>query len=76
VNKRTVKLVGVAFVAASLALAGCGSRGDSGAPATGGTAGGSAAATKVAKIGFIAPLSGGLSALGTGMRNSVDLAIR
>ncbi len=32
--------------------------------------------TKVVKIGFIAPLSGDLSALGVGMRNSVDLAIK
>lgn len=67
-NKRTFKVAGVAIVAASLAFAGCGSRGPA---ATGG-----AAATKVAKIGVIAPLSGGLSALGLGIRNSVDLAIR
>lgn len=32
--------------------------------------------SKVVKIGFIAPLSGDLSALGIGMRNSVDLAIK
>lgn len=31
---------------------------------------------KVAKIGAIAPISGELSAFGTGIRNSVDLAIR
>jgi branched-chain amino acid transport system substrate-binding protein len=31
---------------------------------------------KVVKIGFIAPLSGDLSALGLGMKNSVDLAIK
>lgn len=67
-NKRTFKVAGVAIVAASLAFAGCGSREPA---ATGG-----AAATKVAKIGVIAPLSGGLSALGLGIRNSVDLAIR
>jgi branched-chain amino acid transport system substrate-binding protein len=69
VFKRSFKLVGVALVAASLAFAGCGSR-------TEATTGGSAGATKVAKIGVIAPLSGGLSALGLGIRNSVDLAIR
>ncbi len=69
-NNRSFKLVGVALVAASLAFTGCGSRTDASA---GGGAGG---ATKVAKIGVVAPLSGGLSALGLGIRNSVDLAIR
>ena len=38
--------------------------------------GGEAGAAKVAKIGVIAPLSGDLSALGTGIKNSVDLAIK
>lgn len=33
-------------------------------------------ALKVAKIGVIAPLSGDLSAIGIGIRNSVDLAIK
>lgn len=66
-NKRTFKLAGVALVAASLAFAGCGARTDAG---TGGSTG------KVAKIGVIAPLSGGLSAMGLGIRNSVDLAIK
>jgi len=69
VFKRSFKLAGVALVAASLAFTGCGSR-------TEATTGGSAGATKVAKIGVVAPLSGGLSALGLGIRNSVDLAIR
>lgn len=67
---QSFKLVGVAVVAASLALTGCGSRTE---PTSGGSAGGDA---KVAKIGVIAPLSGDLSALGLGIRNSVDLAIR
>jgi branched-chain amino acid transport system substrate-binding protein len=39
------------------------------------TAGGNSSA-KVAKIGVIAPLSGDLSALGLGIKNSVDLAIK
>ena len=69
-NKHSFKLVGVALVAASLAFAGCGSRTE----ATSGSSSGTA--NKVAKIGVIAPLSGGLSALGLGIRNSVDLAIR
>ena len=38
--------------------------------------GGEAGAAKVAKIGVIAPLSGDLSALGLGIKNSVDLAIK
>lgn len=41
------------------------------------TGGGSAqTATKVVKIGVIAPLSGDLTATGTGIRNSVELAVR
>lgn len=40
------------------------------------TGGGSQETTHVAKIGVIAPLSGDLTALGVGIRNSVDLAIR
>ncbi len=69
-NKRSFKLAGIALVAASMAFAGCGARTEA---TTGGSAGGG---EKVAKIGVIAPLSGGLSALGLGIRNSVDLAIR
>jgi branched-chain amino acid transport system substrate-binding protein len=38
--------------------------------------GGGGQASKVVKIGVIAPLSGDLTATGTGIRNSVDLAIR
>jgi len=68
VNKPAFKLVGVALAVASLAFAGCGTRTDSG---TGGGSGG-----KVATIGVIAPLSGDLSALGLGIKNSVDLAIQ
>src|SRR5437764_4329180 len=40
------------------------------------TGGGAQAATKVVKIGVIAPLSGDLTATGTGIRNSVDLAVK
>ena len=56
---------------ASLALTGCGQRN---AEPTASGSGGSG--KKVAKIGLIAPLSGGLSAMGAGMRNSVDLAVK
>ena len=38
--------------------------------------GGSGDATKTAKIGVIAPLSGDLSALGLGIPNSVELAVK
>lgn len=67
VNKAMFKVAGVAVVAASLALTGCGSRADN----TGGTSG-----AKVAKIGVMSPTSGDLSALGLGIRNSVDLAVK
>jgi branched-chain amino acid transport system substrate-binding protein len=67
VHRRSVVRVGAAFLAASLALTACGSRDDEG---------GGGDAKKVAKIGVIAPLSGDLSALGLGIRNSVDLAIK
>nr|WP_269779611.1 branched-chain amino acid ABC transporter substrate-binding protein [Propioniciclava soli] len=72
-------MAGFAGVAATITLSGCGSRtatttttGES----TAGSGSTGAASGNVAKIGFIAPLSGGLSAMGTGMRNSVDLAIK
>jgi len=69
VNRRIVKLAAVTFVAGALALSGCGSRADTGSTSSTG-------ATKIAKIGVIAPLSGDLSALGLGIKNSVDLAIK
>src|SRR5450759_3389829 len=66
VNRRIVKLAAVTFVAGALALSGCGSRADTGSSSSTG-------ATKTAKIGVIAPLSGDLSALGLGIKNSVCL---
>ena len=60
---RTVAVLGVV----SLVLAACGS---SKKEASGGSN------NKVVKIGVIAPLSGDLSALGLGIKNSVDLAIK
>jgi branched-chain amino acid transport system substrate-binding protein len=69
VRKHKLALAGVTLLAASLAMTACGSRAEQ---APGGEAGGA----KVAKIGVIAPLSGDLSALGLGIRNSVDLAIK
>ena len=69
--QRSVVAVGASLLVASLALAGCGTRGDSGSSASG-----SGAANKTVKIGVIAPLSGDLAALGLGIKNSVDLAIK
>ena len=63
-------LAGATLLAASLAMSACGTRTE-----TPGTGEGSEAA-KVAKIGVIAPLSGDLSALGLGIQNSVDLAVK
>ena len=68
-RKHKLVLAGITLLAASLAMSACGSRAQQ-AP------GGEAGAAKVAKIGVIAPLSGDLSALGTGIKNSVDLAIK
>ena len=69
---RRVALAGVSgLLMASMALTGCGQR--AAAPASTDPAGGGA--DKVAKIALIAPLSGGLSAFGAGMRNSLDLAV-
>ena len=68
-RKHRLIAVGATLLAATLSMSACGSRAEEG-----GTTGEST--TKVAKIGVIAPLSGDLSALGLGIRNSVDLAIR
>lgn len=63
-------LLGVAtLLSATMALSACGSRTD---PAASGSA---AAGTKTAKIGVIAPLTGDLSVMGLGIKNSVELAI-
>jgi branched-chain amino acid transport system substrate-binding protein len=60
---------------AAILFAACGSDEPEGATEEEG-GGGSAAANKTVKIGVIAPLSGSLSALGQGIKNSVDLAIK
>lgn len=70
--QRSVMTVGASMLVASLALAGCGTRGEDSNDA-GGDTGGDA---KVAKIGVIAPLSGDLSALGKGIQHSVELAVK
>ena len=70
--QRSVVSVGATLLVASLALTACGSRGGSSSS----TSGGGNSDAKVAKIGVIAPLSGDLAALGLGIKNSVDLAIK
>lgn len=64
------------LVAASLAFAACGSDADEEGVGAGGEGGEGGASAKTVKIGVIAPLSGELSALGQGIKNGVDLAIK
>jgi branched-chain amino acid transport system substrate-binding protein len=63
-----------AVVAAALLLAACGTNKEE-TPAGGGGTGQCDTSKGTLVVGFIAPLSGGLSALGLGMRNSADLAV-
>lgn len=70
---RSVTTVAASVLATSLVLSACGSRGDN-SNSNSGSGGGSG--EKTATIGVIAPLSGDLSALGLGIKNSVDLAIK
>jgi branched-chain amino acid transport system substrate-binding protein len=67
VHQRSVVRVGTTLVVASLALSACGSRATT-ATTTG--------AKKIAVIGVMAPLSGDLSALGLGIQDSVELAVK
>lgn len=68
--QRSVVRVGGVLLAASLALAACGSR------SAGTSSDNSGSATKTVKIGIIAPLTGDLSALGKGIQHSVELAVK
>lgn len=70
-DRRRFIITGASLVAASLTVTACGTR-----TQTGSGGGGAGGATKVAKIGVIAPLTGDLSAMGLGIRNSVDLAVK
>ena len=72
VRSRTARLA-VGLAATALVVSACGSRSDS---SSGSDASSSSGATKTAKIGLIAPLTGDLSAVGLGMKNSLDLAIK
>ncbi|MFJ2861790.1 branched-chain amino acid ABC transporter substrate-binding protein [Kitasatospora sp. NPDC087314] len=69
---RSAVVVSIAVIGA-LSLSACGSRGDK-KSADGG--GGNSGSTTTVTIGVDAPLTGDLSALGLGIRNSVDLAIK
>jgi branched-chain amino acid transport system substrate-binding protein len=70
VRNRSLIAVTAALAAGALSLTACGSR-DAG-KADDASGGGSTVVT----IGFDAPLTGELSALGLGMKNSVDLAVK
>lgn len=73
-KSRTWRLIAV-LLAGTMLLAACGSDEEEGSP---GTTGGDKECTQTntAKIALIVPLSGSLSALGLGMKNSVDLAVK
>lgn len=68
-QRRLIKLAAPAVLSV-LVLAACGEKSEDND--NGGTGG----EKKIAKIGVIAPLSGDLSALGLGIKNGVDLAIK
>lgn len=69
VRHRSLLIITTAIAAGSLTLTACGSRGDD-------SGGGSGGDTKTLTIGLDAPLSGDLSALGQGIKNSADLAVK
>lgn len=73
VRSRTARLV-VGLAATALVVTACGSR--STGSGSGSTATSSSGSAKTVKIGVIAPLSGDLSAVGLGIRNAVDLAVK
>ena len=66
---RSAGRLGIAVLAATLILSACGSDKSE-------TQEGSDSGDKVVKIGVIAPLSGSLTALGLGIKNGADLAVR
>ncbi|WP_046498504.1 branched-chain amino acid ABC transporter substrate-binding protein [Streptomyces odonnellii] len=66
---RSLLIITTAVTAGALTLSACGSRDDSSGSSDGG-------GTTTVTIGLDAPLTGDLSALGQGIKNSVDLAIK
>lgn len=75
-RQRSAIRIGLALVAASLALSACGSRGATTDPESDPSSGNPTTQQKVVKIGVIAPLSGEYAAFGLGIRNSAELAIK
>ena len=71
-RNRSLLIVTTLAVTGALSLTACGSRANSGSSASGSAAAGATTVT----IGVDAPLTGPLSALGLGIQNSVDLAIK
>ncbi|MCW0215961.1 MAG: branched-chain amino acid ABC transporter substrate-binding protein [Pseudonocardia sp.] len=71
-RKRTV-VATAALIAGALALTACSTNRTEAGGASSGSSCDTSKGTLV--VGFVAPLSGGLSALGLGMKNSADLAV-
>ncbi len=71
-RRRTI--VTAAVLAGALGLTACGTNREE-TPAGGGAAGGCDTSKGTLIVGMVAPLSGSLSALGLGMRNSAQLAV-
>ncbi|HEV7864307.1 MAG TPA: branched-chain amino acid ABC transporter substrate-binding protein [Acidimicrobiia bacterium] len=69
-GRRSSGRFGIAILVATVVLSACGSNKNETQQGSDGSS------DKVVKIGLVAPLSGKLTALGVGMRNSVDLAVR
>lgn len=69
VRHRSLLILTTAVAAGSLTLSACGSRGDD-------SGGGSSGDSKTVTIGLDAPLTGDLSALGQGIKNSAELATK
>src|SRR3954454_4442134 len=69
-SKRRVRAIVIPLAIAAMVLSACGSNKDEGKTSA------ASGSTNTAKIALIAPLSRDLSALGLGMRNAVDLAIK
>ncbi|MET9347178.1 branched-chain amino acid ABC transporter substrate-binding protein [Streptomyces termitum] len=70
-RNRSLLILTTAVTAGALTLTACGSRDDKGGSGGGGASGG-----VTVTIGLDAPLTGELSALGLGIKNSADLAIQ
>ena len=70
-RKHRLAIAGVTLMALSLTATACGTRSDEG-----GSGGSGGESTKTATIGVISPLTGDLAAMGIGIKNSVDLAVK